>query len=332
MKKWLSSANVGILLIFALMSTLTAGVSHSQDKYPSKPIRFIATKSIGGTVDSAIRSLQPLLQTELGVPMVIENITSGGGRVAALEVFKAQPEGYVLLCAPLPSAIVGQLMYDSEADFLKLTSIFNISQTFQTVTVAYDSKIKSFKELLDLSQSKRITLAGSGGAGSNASIVYAKLKELGLKNLTMVPFTAAPEAGAAVMGGHCDISSQSTDGVLTFVENKTLKVIAVCSPERIKFLPDVPTFKELGYDLVVPLTSSIFGPPNVAPERVKILNDAFRKALANEKYEAVREKMNVTVYPLNSEELSKLTRESYSMVKNSLAFIKEADEQMEKKK
>lgn len=332
MKKYFSLANGALVFSLVILSILTAGVSYSAEKYPSKPIRILVTKSIGGSVDSAIRLLQPFLQTELGEPIVIENSTSGGGRVAALEVFNAQPDGYTLLCAPLPSAIVGQLMYESEADFLKFTPVFNIMQTFQTITVDYNSKMNSFKDLLELSKTKRITLAGSGGAGSNASIVYAKLKQLGIKNLTNVPFPGAPDTAAAVMGGHCDISSQSTDGVLTYVENKTLKVLAVCSPERIKFLPNVPTFKELGYDFIVPLTSSLFGPPKMAPDKVKILNNAIRKVMANKTLEATREKMNVALAPLNSDELAKLVRENFSMVKSSLAFIKEADEQIQQKK
>lgn len=332
MKRFFTWINGGLLISFVLINFMNAGVSYSEDKYPSKPIKIEVTKSIGGSTDSALRLLQPFMQTDLKVPIVIANVTSGGGRVAALDVFRSQPDGYTLLCAPLPSAIVGQLMYDSEADFLKLTPIFNIAQTFQTVTVAYNSKINSFKDLLELSKTRRLTLAGSGGAGSNASIVYAKLKGLGITNLTMVPFPGASETAVAVMGGHCDLSSQSTDGVLTYVENKQLKVVAVCAPERIKFLPNVPTFKELGYDFIVPLTSSIFGPPKMVPQRVQILNNVFRKALTNEKFESVRQKMNVAVYPLNSNELGKLAKEHYAMIKNTLAFIKEADEQVLQKK
>ena len=332
MKKRFTLVGGALVILFVVMNFIIVGISCAAEKYPSKPIRIIVTKSIGGSVDSAIRLLQPYLQTELGVPIVILNSTSGGGRVAALEVFNSQPDGYTLLAAPLPSAIVGQLMYKSEADFLKFTPVFNVMQTFQTITVDYNSKINSFRDLLELAKTRRITLAGSGGAGSNASIVYAKLKQLGIKNLTNVPFPGAPDTAAAVMGGHCDISSQSTDGVLTYVENKTLKVLAVCSPERIKFLPNVPTFKELGYDFIVPLTSSLFGPPKMAPDKVKILNNAIRKVMANKSLEATREKMNVALAPLDSDELAKLVRENYSMVESSLAFIKEADEQAKQKK
>ena len=330
MKRFLTSVNV--VVIFVIISFITVQVCLAEDKYPSKPIKFEVTKSIGGSVDSATRLLQPFMQTELKVPIIIANVTSGGGRVAALDVFKANPDGYTLLSAPLPSAIVGQLMYDSEADFLKLTPIFNIMQTFQTITVANNSKINSFKDLLELSKTRRITLAGSGGAGSNASVVYAKLKSLGIKNLTMVPFPGASETAVAVMGGHCDISSQSTDGVLPYVENKQLRVLAVCAPERIKFLPAVPTFKELGYDFIVPLTASVFGPPKMAPEKVKILNTVFRKAVADGKFESIRQKMNVAVYPLNSEQLGVMVKDHYAMIKSTLAFIKEADEQAQQKK
>ncbi len=316
-----------ILVGFFLTTIAFTEKSFSAEKYPVKPIRILVTKSIGGSVDSAMRLLQPFLQANLGVPVVIENITSGGGRVAASQVFKAQPDGYTLLCAPLPSAIIGQLMYENQADFRKLTPVFNIMQTFQTITVANNSKFNSFKDIIEYSKTKRILMAGSGGAGSNASIVYAKLKKLGVKNLTMVPFPGASEAAAAVIGGHTDISSQSTDGVLTYVENKTLRVIAVCAPERISFLPNVPTFKELGYDFIVPLTSSLFGPPDMDRNKVKVLNDAFKKALANEKFEASRAQLNVAVYPLNSNQLSKLVKDNFSMLTKTLELIKEADAQ-----
>ena len=330
MKRKISAVHMGILFFVVLF--FTSGISFAAEKYPSKPIRILVTKSIGGSTDAAIRLLQPFLQTELGVPVVLENNTSGGGRVAAMEVYKAQPDGHTLLCAPLPSAIVGQLMYDHEADFMKLTPLFNISMSYQTVTVAYDSKINSIKDLLEVAKTKRLNLAGSGGAGSNASIVYAKLKQMGITNLTNVPYPGAPETAASIIGGHTDISSQSTEGMLSYVQNKQLKILAVCAPERVKAFPNVPTFKELGYDFIVPLSSSIFGPPNMSADKVRILNAAFRKVLANDKLESAREKMGVALEPLDSEELGKMVKENTAMVKGSLAFIKEADEQITKKK
>lgn len=302
-------------------------VSFSAEKYPSKPITILVTKSIGGSVDAAIRLIQPFLQKELGVPIAVQNLTSGGGRVAAGDVYKAEPDGYTLLAAPLPSAIIGQLQYNDKSDFHKFTPIFNVMQTFQTITVNYDSKVNSMKDLIALSKTKRVTLAGSGGAGSNASVVYAKLKQIGMKNLVMVPFPGASETAAAVMGNICDISSQSTDGVLTFVQNKTLKVLAVCSSERINFLPQVPTLRELGYkDFVVPLTSSVFGPPQMSNDKVKILEDAYQKVLANEQLQSMRAKMNVAIYPLMSKELSKLVKDSFKLIQETMPLIKEADQ------
>jgi tripartite-type tricarboxylate transporter receptor subunit TctC len=319
--------NVFVMVLLGIL-IVTFGMTEqslSAEKYPSKPIKIIVTKSVGGSVDTAVRLVGPFLEKELGVPVVVQNITSGGGRVGDEAVYTAEPDGYTLLATPLPSSIIGEVMYNGKTDFQKMTPVYNIMQTFQTVTVGYNSKFKSFKELLEYGKTNKVTLAGSGGMGSNASLVYAKLKSFGMKGITMVPFPGASETAAAVMGGHCDISSQSTDGVLQFVENKTLKVLAVCSPKRIGFLPKVPTFKELGFDFIVPLTSSVYGPPKMSNDKVKVLEKAFGKAMKNKQLLEMREKMNVALYPLTAGKLKTLTDDSTKLVNEMLPFLKEME-------
>jgi len=294
------------------------------DAYPNKPIKIVVTKAIGGSVDAAIRLVAPLLEKELGATIVVQNMPAGGGRIAAEDVSNTKPDGYTLLEAPLPSAIVGQLMYNSKGDFRKLTPVFNIMQTFQAVTVAYNSDINSFKDLLEKSKTERITMAGSGGMGSNASIMFAMLQKIGVQNLTMVPFPGAAQAAAAVMGGHCLISSQSTAGVEKYVNNKTMKLLAVAGPKRLPNIPDVPTFKELGYNLVVPLTSSLFGPPGLAADKVATLNAAYQRVLKNKQLEINAEKMHVALYPLNAEELGALVKDNFDMIESILPDLKAA--------
>lgn len=316
---------LALLVFLTTLGMTEISLTFAAEKYPVKPIKIIVTKSVGGSVDAAVRLVQPFLEKELGVPVVVQNVTAGGGRVGDATVYTANPDGYTLLAAPLPSSIIGEIMYDGKTDFQKLTPIYNIMQTFQTITVANDSKFNTFKELLEYGKTNKVTLAGSGGMGSNASLVYAKLKSFGMKGITMVPFPGASETAAAVMGGHCDISSQSTDGVLQFVENKTLKVLAVCSPKRVSFLPKVPTFKELGFDFIVPLTSSVFGPPQMSNDKVKVLEKAFAKAMKDKQLLEMREKMNVALYPLTPSKLATLTKDSTNLVNDMLPFLKEME-------
>ncbi|MFA5527847.1 MAG: tripartite tricarboxylate transporter substrate binding protein [Peptostreptococcales bacterium] len=331
MKRKKLFSRIGVMLIMILLFTACSAPANQENTgqqkenvFPEKPIRIIITKSIGGSVDSAIRAIQPFLEKELGTSITLENITDGGGRVASEMVMNAAPDGYTLLVAPFPSAIVGELMYDGKVDFNQMTPIFNISLMYQSVTVKGDSQINTFDDLLELSKTKKLTMAGSGGMGSNASIVQLKLKDIGIKDLAMIPYPGSPEVTAAVMGGHNDISSGATSGKEWFIQDKALKAIAVCAPERLPDLPDVPTFVELGYpNFVVPLTSSIVGPPDMNPEVVKILEEALYKVIEMPEVTEAAEKMTVTINPLDSEGLKELIQSNTELVEELLPKLLE---------
>jgi tripartite-type tricarboxylate transporter receptor subunit TctC len=198
-------------------------------------------------------------------------------------------------------------------------------RTYQTITVSADSDIYSLEDLEKLSEQGDLTMAGSGGIGSNATIVYAGLVNAGL-NVRMVPYPGASQAAASLMGGHTKISSSSVSGVKSYVEDGTLRVLAVASDERVEEFPDVPTLKEEGYDIVVPLTSSLFAPPGTSMEIVEILENAFKEALNHSRFSRLQGTMNVSLYTVGHDELKKLTMDNYEMVKEIKPMLEEVKE------
>jgi len=264
-------------LIFFMMAV--PGVVFAQEKYPTKPINFIIGFPAGGTTDVCARPLVSAASKILGQPIVIINKPGGASAVAVATLKLEKPDGYTIGIVG-SGAVLSQHMrkvpYDTAKDF---TPIMQYAVYLYGLVVQPDSPWKTFKEFMDYAKANPGKIRYStAGPGSPQHLVMERLALKEKIKWTHIPFEGGAPAVSALLGGHVEASSQTTEWK-KHVEAGRLRLLAVYGEKRMIDFPDVPTLLELGFDIVAPSLICIAGPKGLSPQVVETLHGAFKRAM-----------------------------------------------------
>ena len=226
---------------------------------------------------------------DLGQSVVIENRPGARGTQAAIFlVNQAKPDGYTLAHHHLSILrhpfLTKQPTWDPIADF---TYIMQVSGFTFGTAVRSDSPYKAFRDLIEAAKRRpgRLTYSTSGIATTN-HIAMEEICEREGVEMTHVPFRGSQEGVTALLGRQIDVVADSSSWKPN-VEAGEMRLLSVWTRERLASLPDAPTLRDLGHDMVVTSPYGIAGPKGVAPEVVNTLHRAFRKALEDEASQAI---------------------------------------------
>ena len=270
-----------LIAIAALLALQTAWAQ----PYPSKPIRLILAYAAGGAMDLSGRVIAPILQEQMGQPVIVENRTGGAGNIGAEAVAKAAPDGYTILfyadAYTIAPSLFAKLTYDPVKDFIPITQMVSGAH----ILVGHPSvPANTLQELIAYAKANPGKLAyGSPGNGTPQHLAAELFKSIaGGLQITHVPYKGGGQAIGDVVGGTIPLASLGLPPSLPHIKAGKLKAFAVTSKARQKLLPDTPTFQEAG----VPGFETVqwWGPavPAGTPAPiVKRLYDEFVKALRN---------------------------------------------------
>jgi len=258
------------LTALALALSATAALA----EYPEKPVEVIVGYSAGGGTDVMARTVAQFLEKELNGSVVVKNMPGAGGQIGFTEVAKAVPDGYTLGTFNLPAALA--LTHDRDADYdvNSYTYLANFVEDPNTITVAASSPFQTLGELLDAAKADpgAITL-GLSSLGGNDHFGANMIAAASGAEFTLVPFKGASNARTAIMGGHVSGGTMTLGQTTNFPDE--LRVLAVLAGERSPFRPDVPTAKELGFDVQMSSLRGIVAPAGMD----KAMADQLRAAL-----------------------------------------------------
>jgi len=249
--------------------------------YPSRPIHIIVAFAPGGPVDVVARLAADKLPEILGGPVVVENRPSSTGNLGAQVVAKSAPDGYTILATSSAFAVNVSLStnagYDAEHDF---APIVQAATQPNVIVVNSEFPAKTLGELLEMAKTKKLAYA-SPGAGTTPHLTGEHLfKAIAKLDVVHVPYKGAGPAAAAVVAGEPPIGSLAVTAPLPFIQQGRLRGLAISSATRSRLLPDVPTFKELGYPEIEEYTwVGFFAPAGTPPEIVQKLNDGLNRIL-----------------------------------------------------
>ncbi len=271
--KWLLSAT--------LMLAVT-GIGRAAD-YPDRAIKLIVPWAAGGDTDVIFRPFVGLLQKYLGQPVIIANVGGASGTVGEREAATAAPDGYTLFGAHdfIHSVYFGgmiDLKYDQAFD-----PVCMIASTPSVVTVGAKTPWKTFKDLVDDAKKRpgQIVVGASLGSTSQYSMALAA-KAAGI-SFKYVPYDGTAKRMNALLGGHIEVA----DSNLTQkgkVDAGLLRFLASMSEKRTTGLEDVPTLKELGYDVDYSVNRGLMVPKGTPAAIIAKLNDACAKATKEPEY------------------------------------------------
>lgn len=278
--------SVSLASVAALAMTLSMGACAKQsgggasaDDYPKKQIQYIIPFDPGGESDVTARLQQKPLEKELGQSVVVSNREGGGGAVAWSQLAKrTKADGYTIMGANLPHIVLQPLARDDagyQTDDIKWAYIFQ--RTSGALIVGKDSPYKTLEDFVAAGKKKKLTVGGSASYSANHMGALALNAETGTR-CTYVPFSGSAAVTPALLGGQVDaIMSYNTNALE--LQEKGARVLAFASEKRLDTFPDVPTFKEKGYDIVTQATAwrGVAVPPDTPDEIVDELAETFRK-------------------------------------------------------
>jgi tripartite-type tricarboxylate transporter receptor subunit TctC len=285
--------------------------------FPAKPIRIVVPFSAGGPTDITARLIGPRMTELLGQPIVIDNRAGATGIIGAELVAKSPADGYTLLFGTASVVAINmvtysKLPYDTLRDFLPLSPIMTTS----TILVVHPSvPAKNLKELVALAKARpgEITL-GSAGTGGTLHLPIEMLMKSANVKLTHVPYKGAAPAVTDVVGGQLTGMFVDLPVISPYVKSGRVRALAMASPKRSPYFPDVPTTKEAGYnDVELQNYYALFLPIKTPRDVVAKLHDAVVKTVNTP---AVRDKLVETgadPLTMTSDEFTRFLRADIEM-------------------
>ena len=274
----------------AALFALTALPAAAQD-WPTKPVKLIVPFAAGSTPDVAGRMFADYLQTKLGQPFIVENRPGASGNTGTDAVAKAEPDGYTVgmsILGPLAmnAVLFGKLPYDPVKDLALVTML--VTQP-NALAVNAQLPVNNAQELLKLiADNPGKYNFGSIGNGSLSHLSMEALVLLAKSKMVHIPYPGSPAAVTALMRGDVHVASLPAIAITPQLASGQIKLLAISSAERSKLLPNVPTLKESGIDLVGDAWSGLIAPAGTPPALVEKIRAAFTEAVTSP---GVREKL-----------------------------------------
>jgi tripartite-type tricarboxylate transporter receptor subunit TctC len=238
--KAFAASSVAVVLSFSNLA---------QAKFPEKPINYIIPFGPGGESDITARYQQPAFQKIFNEDMVISYKPGGGGAVGWSQLNKMKGDGYNIMGINLPHIIVQPLQGNVGFETKDITSIYMFHYTPDAIVVLEDSPFQTLEDLIAYSKEnpRKLLFSGSGKGTAN-HLAQLRFDDMAGINSTYVAFKGSGDAEAALLGKQVQAEWGFTS-VAAKHEGK-MRMLAVATEERHPRFPDVPTFKELGYELV----------------------------------------------------------------------------------
>ena len=270
------------LTLAALLGATVAPAAQAQS-WPSRPLKFIAPYTPGGSTDNLARLLAQKLSGVYKQSVVVENRPGAGGVLGSDLVAKAPPDGYTLVLSTLATMVIAPVIqktpYDGLRDFTHV-ALLGGPPTTLTVGPAL-AEVKDLKSFIALAKAKPNSISyGTPGNGTHGHLVAELFKQLAGIEISHVPYKGGVPALTDLVAGHVPAGALTVASVAPNMRAGKLRVLATTAAKRIPDYPDVPTFSELGYpDLTSVTWFGVAGPAGLPAAIVESLNQEIRKAM-----------------------------------------------------
>jgi tripartite-type tricarboxylate transporter receptor subunit TctC len=311
----------------ALALAATAGSVDAQQDFPTKPVQLMVAYPAGGSTDIAARIVAAIAEKSLGQPIVVVNKGGAGGQVGWTELVRQRPDGYSLGFINLPATNTVILDPDRKAIFTEkdFTPIINQVLDPGVIWVKADSPYKTAQDLIDAAKKSPNTIrAATTGILSDDHLAILMTEEAAPGAVFRLVHL---EGGAAqfkeIMAGNIDVAFDNVGTITPRVKSGEVRALAVMDDVRSKFLPDVPTMKELGYPTVISSsTRGIAGPKGMPQPIVSKLQDVLKKAMEDPEHLGKLETQGLAIKIMVGEEYAKYFAETHAKAQKYTEWAK----------
>ncbi|MGH6768037.1 MAG: Bug family tripartite tricarboxylate transporter substrate binding protein [Xanthobacteraceae bacterium] len=273
-----------------------AGIRPAAAQYPQRGVSLIVPYGAGGGTDITARLLARDLEPVIGRPVTVENRGGGGGWIGWGALAAAKPDGYTIGYLNVPSMYAGYLdkQIGRKERLESFTPIINHVVDYNIWAVKADSPFKTVKDVIDAAKKKpdSVTISAFGNGSDDHIAILAMQAETGTKFI-IVHSKSTAEAKTQALGGHINVLAANVSEVAQEVRAGQFRLLGVMSPERSRFLPQAPTFREQGYNQVWSVTRGIAAPANLDKNAEATLTAALEKVIGSKEHQAKAEKLSL---------------------------------------
>ncbi len=269
---------IGLVLLLVLGVT-----SHVYAEYPAKALRVIVPFPPGGGSDRLTRMLDTFSKEVFGDSFIFVYKSGAGGAIGFSEISKAKPNGYWIGTINVPQMVLFSLTGMGDFTPESFEYICQVASDPQVLVTPGNSPIKTLDQFIQTAKEKKGKLmVGSPGGLSIADLAVFKLMEQAGIKVTIIPHKGGADMNAALLGGHID-AGMGQIGIIT-PERHNMNLLAVTQKERHRFIPDVPTFPELGFNIETAIHRLYVAPKGIDAKKVKILEKKLKQIWDHEAY------------------------------------------------
>lgn len=275
-------------VVLAVTSVAACGGEEGEEvadaaAFPSEEIRMLVPYGAGGPTDLTTRTIGSCFEEEFGQTVVVENLPGGSGALATTELIGSEPDGYTLSLVTAGTMVLTPLANDLDYTAEDITPIGVMAEVPSVLAVGQDSPYTSAEELFAAAEGAPGTVTvGVPGASTPQAIELQRLADEYGVEVTIVPFDGNAEMTTALLGGNVDaVLINASQDVVQNIESGSFVPLAASPEERLPWLPDTPTFAELGFEGLT-LSGSTFGlagPAGLPDEVVTTLEDTLQECL-----------------------------------------------------
>ncbi len=308
-----------VVFCFVVLCFFLSGPAGAAEKFPTKPLSFIIPASPGSGADILARELSVIAEKEMGQRLLVVNKPGGSGLVALQAVLDQPADGHTLFIPTrsIPPVVLNMTknVTMSHKDF---EYIMCIAGDYFLLSVNANSPFKTLEDLVAHAKKNPGALkVGGTFMGSTHYLIQTLFAKAAGFKASWVPFKSSGDAVVAIAGGHVDAAISNPETLSAQMDAKKVRVLASSSAKRI--YPDVPTFKEKGYDLVELQWRGLMVKKGTPAPVVARLHNVFRKAINEPKFKDFLTNAKLTEYYLPGPEFTSLVDEEMKKVKEALA-------------
>ncbi|GHC28281.1 tripartite tricarboxylate transporter substrate binding protein [Aidingimonas halophila] len=292
------------ILYAALGSTMLAG-SAVAEEYPTRSIDMIVAYSAGGGTDVAARTLVPFIEENLPGDATINvvNRPGAGGEVGFTALANAEPDGYTFGFVNLPNLLSIPIQRDTDYDLSSFQPIADIVYDPGGFGASADAEFDDLESLVEYAEDKSGPVTyGTTGIGSDdhlSTLAFARQADIEMRH---IPFDGAADVRAALMSGEIDLAGTNVSELVDYADSGDIAILGQMAEERWDGAPDVPTFQEQGFDVVMGSDRGLAAPAGFPEDALSTLEKAVEEAVSDPEFLEKAEEQNLPLSYMDSEE------------------------------
>lgn len=300
-----------VLCLVCALLCLSIGTSAAIAKgYPGHPVTMLVAFKPGGGTDVAARGIARYIQKYLGEDgkIAVVNKPGAGGEIGFTALATSKPDGYTIGFINVPAIVSYAIERDTKYKMSDFRPLGNIVYDPGVWIVRADSEFKTVNDVLEFAKANPgfLTIGTSGGSGSAEHIVIMEIERRTGTKFNHAPFGSTAPMRSALLGGHVPMGAMNLSECITLLEEGKIRVLGAMSDTRSQMIPDVPTFKEQGLNVISGSSRGLAVPKDVPEEIFKQLEAAVEKAVNDPEYVAQAKKSYVPLNYMTGAEYSAL--------------------------